>query len=79
MFLKTHEKQLNHKLLKSVMFTSLGVFSCLPSMAYAEGNNAIRNESAIVSSQATAENIDKIVEDEIGLVFSEVLEDAGVY
>ena len=27
----------------------------------------------------TAENIDKIVEDEIGKVFSRVLEDAGVY
>ena len=30
-------------------------------------------------ASVTKENIDKIVEDEIGLVFAEVLEDAGVY
>ena len=66
MVLKTHEKQSNHKLLKSVMLTSLGVLGCLPSVAYAEGNNAMRNESAIVSSQANKLTIKGVVKDEDG-------------
>ena len=44
-----------------------------------DGSLKICNEYANKYSNINADNIDKIIETEIGLVFSKVLEHAGVY
>lgn len=66
MKLKTHGKQLNPKLLKTVMVTSFGLFSFLPGTTLAEEAFALGNESEMISQQSEKRTIKGIVKDENG-------------
>ena len=45
----------------------------------AKSQKALNDEIKAKYSNINADNIDKIIKDEIGIVFSKVLEDAGVF